>query len=131
VRKAVHVARPEYKAASQLERIAAQAMLARSCGFGAIARRKIVAPQQVEHVPGAQVDGHIGLFVFIDQQWKRDAGLFPELLGVSNIAQPDGSQIGALGGELGGVVAQLRDVLAAKDSTIVPQEHKYCRLRFI
>jgi hypothetical protein len=38
------------------------------------------------------------------------------------VTQPDGGQAGAFMVELGLVFAQLRDVLAAEDSPIVPQK---------
>src|ERR1051326_5205814 len=60
--------------------------------------------------------------VFVDQQRKRDAGLFPENAGVVSIAQSDRREAGAGGLELALVFAQLRDMLAAEDSSIVAEE---------
>ncbi len=47
--------------------------------------------------------------------------------GIREIAQADGCQSGAFFAKLVFVFAQLRDVLSAEDSTIVPQEYHYRR----
>jgi|SRR5690348_11982047 hypothetical protein len=60
--------------------------------------------------------------LFIDEQRERDAGLFPKEICVIEIAQPDRRQLSSFIMETGLVFAQLRDVLAAKNSPIVPQE---------
>ena len=48
--------------------------------------------------------------------------------GVTEVAESNGSQPGALLAEGVLVLAQLRDVLAAEDSTPVAQKHYYRRL---
>ena len=59
---------------------------------------------------------------FVDKQRKRDSGLFPEELGVVRIAQSNCRDAGSSVPEFCLVFAQLRDVLAAKDSAIMPKE---------
>ena len=58
----------------------------------------------------------------IDQKGKRDSGPLAKGLGVVSVAQSDGGQPGAFCAECLFVVAQLRDVLAAEDSSVVAKE---------
>ncbi len=50
-------------------------------------------------------------------------------LAYCEVAQANGCQGGAFFAELVFVFAQLRDVLSAEDSTIMPQEHHHGRTR--
>ena len=62
----------------------------------------------------------------IDQKGKRDSGLLAKDLGVVCVAQADGGQPSAFIAECLFVVAQLRDVLAAEDSSVVAKEGDHC-----
>ncbi len=61
----------------------------------------------------------------IDQQRKRDAGLLAKPAGIVHVAQSDRRQPGSGLLEFGFVFAQLRDMLAAEDSTVMPQKDDY------
>ena len=63
--------------------------------------------------------------MFLDQQRKHDTGLFSEEAGVVLVAEPDCGDAGSSAFELRLVLAQLRDVLAAEDSAVVPQKSHY------
>ena len=67
--------------------------------------------------------------VLIDEQRKRDPGFFPEEPGVVPIAEPDGGDADSAAIQFGLVFAQLRDMLSAEDSAIVP-EKSHQRRRF-
>ena len=69
----------------------------------------------------------ICLPLFVNQERKRDASLLTKYLGVVCVAQTDSSQTSAFIAECLFVVAQLRDVLAAKDSAVVAKERDHCR----
>jgi len=75
-----------------------------------------------------QPDSTICLPLGIDQKWERDSSLFAKDLGIVCVAQADGGQPSALSAERLFVVAQLRDVLAAKDSSVVAKEDDHRRL---
>jgi len=60
--------------------------------------------------------------LLVYQERKSDAGLFAEKPGVVAISQPDRSQVGSFLFESLLVFAQLRDMLAAEDSSIVAKE---------
>ena len=62
----------------------------------------------------------------INQKWERDSSLIAKDLGVLCVAQADGGQPRAFIAECLFVVAQLRDVLAAEDSSVVAKEGDHC-----
>jgi hypothetical protein len=62
----------------------------------------------------------------INQKWERDSSLLAKDLGVVCVAQADGGQPSAFIVECLFVVVQLRDVLAAKDSSVVAKEGDHC-----
>lgn len=70
-----------------------------------------------------QSGGFVGEAIFIDQQWKIDTGVLAKHAGVTPVAESDGGQVQALLAELRFVFAQLRDMLAAENSTIMAQKH--------
>jgi|SRR5277367_1760287 len=90
---------------------------------GAFAAFEIIAAKDVKDVGGAQVGDGIGLASFVDQQRKVDAGLFAKNASIVAISKADGGERNTLGREFLLMFAQLRDVLAAEDSSIMAQKH--------
>ena len=121
--KAVQVAWPEYEAPAQLKRVPAQSVLRLAGCFGPRAGAKVVFPQKVHEIRRRQLQSLIGFTRFVHQQGKGDAGLFTEGPGISAVAKANGGQSGSTFAKCRFATAQLRDVLAAEDSTVVPQEH--------
>ena len=64
----------------------------------------------------------------IHEQRERDSRLLAKDLSVVCVAQADGGQPSAFFAECLFVVAQLRDVLAAEDSSVVAKEGNHRRL---
>ena len=124
----VHVARSENEAAPKLKRILANLMLPVAGGPGAVAGGFIVAPKHVQKVCAAQAGGVVRQPLLVDQQRKRNARILPEQARIGCVAESDGRQVGAPLSEGLLVCAQLRDVLAAEDSTVVAQEDHHGRL---
>jgi hypothetical protein len=122
VGEAVDVAGAEDEGAAELERIAAELVLVVAGGTGAFAALKIVTAEEVEEVSLAEVSEFVGLAVLVDEEGEVDAGFLLEETGVILVAQADGGEGGALFAEGLLVFAQLRDVLAAEDSTVVAKE---------
>jgi hypothetical protein len=85
----------------------------------------VVAPEDVKQISRFQGRGFVGFPFSIDQQWKRDTGLITKEAGVMNIAESNRCQRGSGTPEVILVLAQLRDVLAAKDSAVMPKEDDY------
>jgi len=120
VREAIHLARAEHEAAAQLERILPQVMLPVAGRSRTLARGLVFGAQQVQQVGAAKPNRPVGDALFVNQQRKPDAGLIAKDARIIPVTESDSSQIGAQLAEGGLVFAQLRDVLAAKDSPVVP-----------
>ena len=67
----------------------------------------------------------IGFTLFINKKRKSNSRLLPESARIIRVAQPDGCEAGAFVFEPLFVLAQLRDVLTAENSTPVAQEHQH------
>jgi hypothetical protein len=100
-------------------------VLMMTCGPGAFAARSVITTKKMQKVCRAESGGTVGAALFIDQQGERDAGFLAEDARVMTISQSDGGQAGSLVSEGLLAFAQLRDVLAAEDSSIVPKEDDY------
>ena len=82
----------------------------------------VVATQEMEQGRITQLNGLVGFAFFIDQQREFDAGFFLEEFGVAEIAQADRSEARALLAKILFMLAQLRDVFAAEDSTVMSEK---------
>lgn len=118
----------EDEAGAELEGIFSETVLAVTGGLGACACLGVLWTEQVQQVSRFQSRGLVGFALGIDQQRKRDAGFFAKQAGIVHVAQSDRHQLGSGLLELLLVLAQLRDMLAAEDSTVVPQEDNYGRI---
>ena len=82
----------------------------------------------MQQIGGAQVGDGISLAMLVNQQRKSDARFFAENPRIVAVAQADGGEGSALIQEGLLVFAQLRDVLAAKNSAIVAKKNDDGRL---
>ena len=82
----------------------------------------------MQKVRVAQTGRMIRQALLVDEQREPNARIVPEQPRVGCVAQSDGRQVGAPLAEVLLVYAQLRDMLAAEDSTIVAQEDYHRRL---
>jgi imidazolonepropionase-like amidohydrolase len=123
MRKAVHVPRPKHKTPSQLKWIPAQLVLTMPLGSSPFARGGIVPSQQVQNICRPQFNRFVRLFLLINQKWKCDSRLFSKHFRILRIPKTHRRQCRSFRPKLLLKCAQLRDVLPAEDSTIVPQEH--------
>jgi hypothetical protein len=123
VREAIEISRGEDEAAAELEGILAKFVLLMAGGAGALAALKIVTAKKVKQIGGRQAGDGIGLALFIHEQRKSDAGFFPEKAGVVAVTKADCGEGSAFVQERLVVFAQLRDVLAAKDSAVVAKKN--------
>ena len=120
--KEVLVAGREYKAAAELQWVLAEAVLFVAGRLGAAAGLHVVTAQQVQQGSVAQADSFICHALFVDQERELDAGFIAEEPGIAHVAQPDGRNVRAFLFEFFFECAQLRDMLPAKNSTVVAQE---------
>jgi hypothetical protein len=126
----IFVSRSKHKAAAQLQRIFSQPMLLVSCCLGPFARLQVVFAQKVEQGSVAQPNRLVRFAFVIDQKREPDAGFLAEELGIAGIAQADHGQMRAFFLELSFKFAQLRDVLSAEDSTVMPKKDHHGRPAF-
>ena len=130
VGEAVDVAGAEDERAAQLEGIEAEFVLAVAGGAGALAVFEIVASEEMENVGGFEIGDFVGLAVLVDEEGEVDAGFLLEDAGVVGVAEAYGGEGGVFFMEGWLVFAQLRDVLAAKDSAVVAKEDEDGGIRF-
>jgi len=108
-----------------LERVLPKLVLLVAGCPGSGSRFCVVAPEDVKQISRFQGCGSVGFPFSIDQQWKRDTGLITKEAGIMHIAESNRSQPGSGAPEVVLVFAQLRDVLAAKNSAIMPKEDNH------
>ena len=82
----------------------------------------------MKQVCALEFHGGIGFSLFVNEQGEGDACFLSKSAGIEAITKSHGGQIGSAIQEGLFVGAQLRDVLAAKNSTVVPQENDHSRL---
>ena len=120
---AVHISRPKDKTPTKLERIFPQFVLAMAPGFGTLSGKRIVLAEEMEERSFLKTQSAIGLPLLVNQKWKGDSGFFTKRASVEGIAQANGGKPRSFVFEFLLVFAQLRDMLAAEDSTIVAKKH--------
>lgn len=123
MRVKIDVAGTENETAAELKRIRAQAMLSMAGGGRARPGFGVVTSKQMQQIRRLEAGSAKREPIRIDQQRKSDSGLLTKQAGVAGVAKTDSSEIGALGPEFILMVTQLRNMLAAKDSTVMAQEH--------
>ena len=79
----------------------------------------------MKQVPRFQFRSLVGGPLGIDQQGERDTAFLAKQAGIIQVAQSNRRQPGSGLLKLRFVLAQLRDMLAAEDSAVVPQEDNY------
>ena len=119
---AIEVAGTKDEAAAKLEGVLAKLMLPVAGGLGPLPGCRVVAPKEMEQGSAAEAGGAVRFPLLVDQEREGDAGFLSENAGVVPVPKPDGRQACALFPEGLLVLAQLRDVLAAEDSTVVAEE---------
>jgi hypothetical protein len=123
MRVEIDVAGTENETAAELKRIRAQAMLPMAGGRRASPGFGVVTSKKMQQVRRLEADRAIREPLRIYQQRKRDSGFLAEEAGVASVAKTDSGEIGALGPEFIFMIAQLRNMLAAEDSTVMAEEH--------
>ena len=76
----------------------------------------------MEQVGGSQACCAISRALLVHQQRKRDTRLFAKRAGIGLVSEPNRGQARALLQESLFVIAQLRDILTAEDSSVMAQE---------
>jgi hypothetical protein len=116
------------EAAAKLKRIQPQFVLTMPGGASAITALEIVGAKYVKQIGRAEVGDFVGPAPFIDEQGKVDSRFFAENTGIVAVSKTDGCEGSAFVEEGLLVFAQLRDVLAAKNSPVVTKKNDNGRL---
>jgi hypothetical protein len=100
-------------------------VLLMAAGTRALSCRGILAPQEMQKVRRLQFRHAISSAGFVDQKRKGDARFFAKYSRIIAVAQSDRGKGGSFVAEGLLVFAQLRDVLAAKNSAIVAEKNQH------
>ena len=122
VDKKVLVAGREDKASAELQWVLAEPVLFVAGGLGATAGLHVVTAQQVQQGSVAQAYSFVGLAFVVDEKRELDTRFLAKEFRIAGIAQSHNSETCAFLLEFFFECAQLRDMLAAKNSTIVAQK---------
>ncbi len=125
VDKTIRVSGAEDKASPELKWIFPQFVLMMARRPRAFSARGVILAQKMQQVCRPEPGNSVSPALFVDQQRKRDAGLLAEHARVMAISQSDGGKRSTFLAEGLLPFAQLRDMLAAEDSSVVPQEYDY------
>jgi hypothetical protein len=121
------VPRRKNKAAAKLQWVFSQLVLFVAAGLGAFARLHVVPAEKMKQRSVLETNGFVGFALIVNEKWKLNAGFFAEKSGVLDVAQADHGDLRTFAAELLLKFAQLRDVLSAKDSTIMTKKDQHCR----
>jgi len=128
VRESIHVPGPKDEAGAKLKWVLPQFVLRVAGCARSLARFRIVAAQKMKEISGLQLRSAIGLPEFINQKRKRNACLIAKLAGIDSVSQTNCDNSCTLVANRFLVLAQLRGMLAAENSSIVAQENDDRRL---
>lgn len=121
----VNVPGTENEAPAELKRVRTQLMLSMTGGLRARPGLGVVTSKQMEKIRRLEAGSAIREPSLVNQQRKRDSSLLAKEAGIAHISQTDGGETGAPGSQRLLVLAQLRDMLAAEDSSVVTKEDDY------
>ena len=130
VGEAIDVPWAKNEGAAELKRIFPEFVLTMPCRARAIAALEIVAPKYVKHISDSQVGKIVSLALFVNEQGEVDSRLFLENTRIVAIAEANCCEGSAFVEKSLLVLAQLRDMLAAKNSSIVAKKNDDCWLAF-
>ena len=121
----IPVAWSKDKAGAQLKGILAQFVLTVTGGLGLLAGGEVVPPEEMEEVGLPETRNLVSATLFIDQQGEGDPCLVAKEPSVVGVPKTDCGEAGTGFLDPRLMIAQLRDMLAAEDSSIVAQENEH------
>ncbi len=121
--EAIDIPGAKNEACAKLEWIFAQFVLAMAGGIGTFARNRVSAPQKMKQGCALQFCSVVCGAFHINEERERDASLFAECTRIVKIAHSNRREISSACLDFALMLAQLRDMLAAKHSTVVTQEY--------
>ena len=125
MREAVHISRTENKTSAELKRILAEFVLVMTRSAGPFAADGIIFSKKMEQIRRAESSGLICLALIVDQKRELDSRFLAKHASVACVTQANGSQRSSFVPEGLFVVAQLRDVFAAKNSSVMAKKDEH------
>lgn len=122
MRVAIDVAWRKDKTAPELKWIFAQLVLTIASGFRPLARSGIVFTQKVEQGSFVQSGSLVSFAFIVDEQREFDSRIVTKQPGIVGVAETNGDQLRAFLRKFFLMFAQLRNMLSAKDSTVVTKK---------
>jgi hypothetical protein len=123
VRKKIDVAWAENKTSTELKWVFSEFMLMIAGVVRSLACFCIIAAQKMKEIGGLQLRCAIGLTLLVNKEGKSDGSLLAKLPRINGVTEPNCGENRPLVTKGLFVFAQLRDVLAAKDSAVVTQKN--------
>lgn len=114
---------------AELERVITQTALAVSALSSTQSGGEVEGPEQMEQGSLPEPRSAVGCALLIDQKRERDTRFFAKGAGVLHVSQPNGRYSRARLPDRAFVLAQLRDMLPAEDSSIVAKKNNHGRRR--
>ena len=122
MRKAVHISGTEDKTPAELKRILAEFVLVMTRRPGPLPANGIIFAQKVEQIRRAKPRNSIGLAMAVDEERELDPSLLAKHARVVVVTQADGGQRSSFVPEGLLVFAQLRNVFAAENSSVMAEK---------
>ncbi len=127
MREAVQVSRAEDETPAELKRILAEFVLVMTRRTGSFAAGGIILAKEMEEIRGAESSGLISLAIVIDQERKLNSRFLAKHASVVGVTQADRGQRCSFIPEGLFVFAQLRDMFAAENSSVMAEKDEYSR----
>ena len=121
----VPVTGSEYKASAELEGVLAKLVLVMTRRAGPLPASGIILAQKVEQIRRAKPRNSIGLAMAVDQERELDTCFLAKHARVVGVTQADGCQRSSFTPEGLLVFAQLRDMFAAENSSVVAEKDEH------
>jgi hypothetical protein len=128
VGEVIDIPRAKNETAPQLKRMKSQMVLPVAGRTRLLAALKIIATKNVKQVGDAQVGDGVRLAMFVDKQREVDSRFFLENTSIIAVAKADGREGSPFVEKRLLLFAQLRDVLTAKNSSVVAKKNEDHRL---
>ena len=125
MRKAVHVSRAEDKTSAELKGVLAKLVLVMTRRTGPLPASGIILAQKVEQIRRAKPRNSIGLATAVDQERELDTCFLAKHARVVGVTQADGCQRSSFTPEGLLVFAQLRDMFAAENSSVMSEKDEH------
>jgi hypothetical protein len=122
VREQIHVSGAEHEAPAQLERIRPELVLAVAASLGSFPGRCVLTSKKVEQIGSLETGGAIGGSFLVNQQRESNSGVLAKNACIIAVSQAHRCKICSALVKFRLMFAQLRDVLAAEDSSVMTKK---------